>query len=35
MDTSTMISYVSGKQLIRLFTLLWLNTWNEQVNMRF
>ena len=35
MVTSAMISSVSGKQQIRLFTVLWLNTWYEQVNVRF
>ena len=32
MVTSATISCVSGKQQIRLFTVLWLNTWYEQVN---
>ena len=32
MVTSATISCVSGKQQIRLFTVLWLITWYEQVN---
>ena len=35
MVTSAMISFVSGKQKIRLFTVLWLNTWYEQANVSF
>ena len=35
MVTSAMISFVSGKQYIRLFTVLWLNTWYEQANVIF
>ena len=35
MVTSAMISFVSGKQQIRLFTVLWLNTWYEQANVSF
>ena len=30
-----MISFMSGKQQIRLFTVKWLNTWYEQVNVSF
>ena len=35
MVTSAMISFVSGKQIVRLFTVLWLNTWYKQANMSF
>ena len=35
MVTSAMISFVSGKQYICLFTVLWLNTCYEQVKVRF
>ena len=35
MVTSAMIFFVSGKQLVRLFTVLWLNTWYEQADMSF